>query len=277
MDAISALLPDEASLTGRAHRRGDRPDAATRASSSVSPGSEASGGPTVRSALAPRARLAGRAAVAVERGCRGASAWAAGRSSVGGWGSSSSPISCALLADEPAGGARERDQRQDDDHLPPGRRPGRRAVRGHLGGRCQPCPPAWRWPWPRRPPGSRPSSRSTRPIWAAAATALRPEVVALLNLSRDQLDRVSEVRMLANRWRQTLSGLRDDGGGQRRRPARGLGGGDRPHRSIWVAAGLRVARRRRRVARRATAGSSSPPPTAPRGSAMVVRVRLRPP
>jgi len=39
----------------------------------------------------------------------------------------------------------------------------------------------------------------------AEATAAR--VVALLNLSRDQLDRVSEVRMLSNRWRQGLAGL----------------------------------------------------------------------
>jgi UDP-N-acetylmuramyl tripeptide synthase len=34
--------------------------------------------------------------------------------------------------------------------------------------------------------------------------ALRPEVVVLLNLSRDQLDRTNEVRMVANRWRQGL-------------------------------------------------------------------------
>jgi UDP-N-acetylmuramyl tripeptide synthase len=34
-----------------------------------------------------------------------------------------------------------------------------------------------------------------------------PEVVVLLNLSRDQLDRISEVRMLAERWRTALGGL----------------------------------------------------------------------
>lgn len=34
---------------------------------------------------------------------------------------------------------------------------------------------------------------------------LRPKVVVLLNLSRDQLDRVSEVRMVASRWREALS------------------------------------------------------------------------
>jgi len=37
------------------------------------------------------------------------------------------------------------------------------------------------------------------------AQAVQPEVVALLNLSRDQLDRVSEVRMVAARWQSALS------------------------------------------------------------------------
>ena len=40
-----------------------------------------------------------------------------------------------------------------------------------------------------------------------AIAALRPAVVVLLNLSRDQLDRVSEVRMLARRWRDALAGF----------------------------------------------------------------------
>jgi UDP-N-acetylmuramyl tripeptide synthase len=39
--------------------------------------------------------------------------------------------------------------------------------------------------------------------WLARVTMLtRPRVVALLNLSRDQLDRNNEVRQVANRWRQ---------------------------------------------------------------------------
>lgn len=38
---------------------------------------------------------------------------------------------------------------------------------------------------------------------------LRPEVVVLLNLSRDQLDRVSEVRQVARRWREMLEGRSD--------------------------------------------------------------------
>jgi len=43
-----------------------------------------------------------------------------------------------------------------------------------------------------------------------AKEALEPEVVVLLNLSRDQLDRVSEVRMVAGRFREALAGF-DDG------------------------------------------------------------------
>ncbi len=35
--------------------------------------------------------------------------------------------------------------------------------------------------------------------------SLRPEVVVLLNLSRDQLDRTNEVRMVANKWRAALA------------------------------------------------------------------------
>jgi len=41
----------------------------------------------------------------------------------------------------------------------------------------------------------------------SAVAALGPVVVALLNLSRDQLDRVSEVRMVAARFRQALAGF----------------------------------------------------------------------
>ncbi len=39
----------------------------------------------------------------------------------------------------------------------------------------------------------------------------RPEVVILLNLSRDQLDRVAEVRLLAERWRKAFEGQDGDG------------------------------------------------------------------
>jgi UDP-N-acetylmuramyl tripeptide synthase len=36
-------------------------------------------------------------------------------------------------------------------------------------------------------------------------------VVILLNLSRDQLDRIAEVRMLVDRWRRAMAGLADSG------------------------------------------------------------------
>ncbi|NBV27158.1 MAG: DUF1727 domain-containing protein, partial [Actinobacteria bacterium] len=39
---------------------------------------------------------------------------------------------------------------------------------------------------------------------ATVAEATQPEVVVLLNLSRDQLDRSAEVRVLAEKWRSTL-------------------------------------------------------------------------
>src|SRR5207249_4450987 len=38
----------------------------------------------------------------------------------------------------------------------------------------------------------------------AAVDVLRPDAVALLNLSRDQLDRIGEVRIHAQRWRRAL-------------------------------------------------------------------------
>jgi UDP-N-acetylmuramyl tripeptide synthase len=40
----------------------------------------------------------------------------------------------------------------------------------------------------------------------AAVAALHPSVVVLLNLSRDQLDRIGEVRIHAQRWRSALEG-----------------------------------------------------------------------
>jgi len=42
-----------------------------------------------------------------------------------------------------------------------------------------------------------------------------PLVVVLLNLSRDQLDRIAEVRMLVDRWRTVLGGLQAPGPGGR--------------------------------------------------------------
>lgn len=40
----------------------------------------------------------------------------------------------------------------------------------------------------------------------AVAAQTRPRAIALLNLSRDQLDRAAETRMLAQRWRDALAG-----------------------------------------------------------------------
>jgi lipid II isoglutaminyl synthase (glutamine-hydrolysing) len=48
----------------------------------------------------------------------------------------------------------------------------------------------------------------------SVAKATSPEVIVLLNLSRDQLDRVNEVRMLAERWRDAMSALSSGTGPQ---------------------------------------------------------------
>ena len=56
-------------------------------------------------------------------------------------------------------------------------------------------------PHPRFPRSSRSTRRICRTHWPPRAEA----VVVLLNLSRDQLDRHSETRMLAQLWRKTLA------------------------------------------------------------------------
>jgi len=65
-------------------------------------------------------------------------------------------------------------------------------------------------------------------------SATDPVVVVLLNLSRDQLDRIAEVRLVAERWRSTLdTGYRREGG-TGDRPGRCAGGvpaGQVPDRS----------------------------------------------
>ena len=71
------------------------------------------------------------------------------------------------------------------------------------------------------------------------ADAVHPEAVVLLNLSRDQLDRINEVRMLAGRWRTATAALPDS--------ATVVANADDPMvvwgaqaapRVIWVAAGI---------------------------------------
>jgi len=56
------------------------------------------------------------------------------------------------------------------------------------------------------PPGGLAALEVDEAYLGQVAEAVRPEVVCLLNLSRDQLDRINEVRMLAGRWRQVLEG-----------------------------------------------------------------------
>ena len=59
-----------------------------------------------------------------------------------------------------------------------------------------------------------------------------PKCIALLNLSRDQLDRAAETRMLAEHWREGLAGSKAVDHRQRRRPARRLGRVVLPERGV---------------------------------------------
>jgi len=54
------------------------------------------------------------------------------------------------------------------------------------------------------PPGAAAALEVDEAWLGVAATALHPATVTLLNLSRDQLDRVAEVRRLAERWREVV-------------------------------------------------------------------------
>jgi len=59
-------------------------------------------------------------------------------------------------------------------------------------------------------PAGAPAALEVDEAWLGeVASATHPVVVTLLNLSRDQLDRVSEVRMLGARWRAAMPGLAD--------------------------------------------------------------------
>ncbi len=57
------------------------------------------------------------------------------------------------------------------------------------------------------PPGAAAVLEVDEAYLGSVASALSAEVIVLLNLSRDQLDRVNEVRMLARRWRDALSAM----------------------------------------------------------------------
>jgi UDP-N-acetylmuramyl tripeptide synthase len=72
----------------------------------------------------------------------------------------------------------------------------------------------------------------------ALVSELAPKVVVLLNLSRDQLDRTNEVRMLAGRWRRALASAHDTTVvANADDPLVVWGAGEAP-RVAWVAAGL---------------------------------------
>jgi lipid II isoglutaminyl synthase (glutamine-hydrolysing) len=68
--------------------------------------------------------------------------------------------------------------------------------------------------------------------------ATHPVAVVLLNLSRDQLDRTNEVRMLANRWRETLTDSAAVVVANADDPLVAWGAGS-ARRVVWVAAGAR--------------------------------------
>ncbi|HXQ44483.1 MAG TPA: MurT ligase domain-containing protein [Acidimicrobiales bacterium] len=87
------------------------------------------------------------------------------------------------------------------------------------------------------PPGAPAVLEVDEAYLGAVASAVAPRVVALLNLSRDQLDRVSEVRMVANRWRRALSGLETTVVANADDPLVAWAAGT-ASRVIWVAAGL---------------------------------------
>ncbi|MHB1924286.1 MAG: MurT ligase domain-containing protein [Acidimicrobiales bacterium] len=57
------------------------------------------------------------------------------------------------------------------------------------------------------PPGGLAALEVDEAYLGPVAAAVQPEVVCLLNLSRDQLDRINEVRLLAGRWRQALEAV----------------------------------------------------------------------
>ena len=69
-----------------------------------------------------------------------------------------------------------------------------------------------------------------------AAHVLDPDVIVLLNLSRDQLDRMSEVRMVAARWRRALEDLDTTVVANADDPLVAYAAGQ-ARRVVWVAAG----------------------------------------
>jgi UDP-N-acetylmuramyl tripeptide synthase len=201
----------------------------------VSSGSAASGAPPVRPALAPRARLAGRAAVAVSAASR--------RLGFGGGSVIGGRVGLLLephLLDVLATGRRVAlvsgtNGKTTTTHLLAAALGGAQAVATSPAGAN--LPPGLAVALAASAPGVPAVLEVDEAYLGPVATALRPEVVALLNLSRDQLDGVCEVRLVANRWRQMLTSL----------PTTVVANADDPlvvwaaataPTVIWVAAGL---------------------------------------
>ncbi len=72
----------------------------------------------------------------------------------------------------------------------------------------------------------------------ATTRSLRPDVTVLLNLSRDQLDRSNEVRMVARRWRDALAEAAGTVVANADDPLVAYGAGSAPS-VVWVAGGMR--------------------------------------
>jgi len=87
------------------------------------------------------------------------------------------------------------------------------------------------------PPGAPAVLEVDEAYLPVVAEATHPRVVALLNLSRDQLDRVGEVRMMAGRWRRALGGLETTVVANADDPLVAWAAGSAP-KVIWVGAGL---------------------------------------
>jgi CobQ-like glutamine amidotransferase family enzyme/UDP-N-acetylmuramyl tripeptide synthase len=87
------------------------------------------------------------------------------------------------------------------------------------------------------PPGTPAVLEVDEAYLGTVAGAVAPRVVVLLNLSRDQLDRVSEVRMVANRWRRALTDLETTVVANADDPLVVWAAGTAP-KVIWVNAGL---------------------------------------
>jgi len=73
----------------------------------------------------------------------------------------------------------------------------------------------------------------------ATLATTHPQAVILLNLSRDQLDRTNEVRMLAGRWREALAAAPDVAVVANADDPLVVWAAGRAARVTWVSAGLR--------------------------------------